>query len=342
MNPYRVAHLLRPAIGGMQAQVRALIEDDANAPLLVAPPPVLEALADAVPDPRNRLALTSGSAAGRWARARGANLLHGHGMRLAPAFAAAARSSGLPLVVSLHNSVPRLAFPARLALGLALRKARRVLAVSDAVARSAAGLNLGERLVVVPNGIATERFAGERRPDFADPPIVLTLARLSPQKDLPTLLEAAVAVPGARFRIAGDGELRPEIERRIAERGLSERVTLLGRRDDTPELLADADLFCLSSIDEGLSLAILEAMAAGLPVVVTAVGGTPEAVVDGETGLLVPPRDPAALARALNAVLADPARARALGDAGRRRARTRFSRAAMVRATRAVYAEALG
>jgi glycosyltransferase involved in cell wall biosynthesis len=173
----------------------------------------------------------------------------------------------------------------------------------------------------------------------ADAPVALCLARLSPEKDVGNFLEAAALLPeaGARFLVAGDGPLLPTLRHQIAFLGLEGRATLLGRRDGVPTLLAAADLLCLPSREEGLSLAALEAMAAGLPLVATRVGGLPEAVEDGKTGLLVPPRDPSALAGALARLLTDPARARAMGAAGRARAAACFTRDRMLQATHAVY-----
>ena len=112
---------------------------------------------------------------------------------------------------------------------------------------------------------------------------------------------------------------------RIAAAGLADRFQLLGLRPDVPDLLAAADLFVLPSLWEGLPMALVEAMAAGLPVVATEVSGTRAVMVDGETGLLVPPGDVPALARAITALLCDPARAAAMGAAGRRRVETYFS-----------------
>jgi len=364
----RVAHLLRPAAGGMRGHVRALLA--ANGGMLAAPPEALAALEDIVPDPGDRhpllvagatsdpaTLLRAGTAAGRWARARGAVLLHGHGLRLAPLFAAAARAGGLPLVITLHNLVPaRLSLPVRLVLRAALGGTRRVIAVSEAVARSARPVVGDERrLAVIPNGVDVARFAPDALPERgaarrtlgldADAAVALCLARLSPEKDVGNFLEAAALIapplPAACFLVAGDGPLRSTLHCQIALLHLEGRAALLGRRDDVPILLAAADLLCLPSREEGLSLAALEAMAAGLPVASTDVGGMGEAIEHGTTGLLVPPRNPTALSGALRALLADPARARAMGAAGRARAQSRFTLSGMLAATRALYGEAV-
>jgi glycosyltransferase involved in cell wall biosynthesis len=139
--------------------------------------------------------------------------------------------------------------------------------------------------------------------------------------------------------LVGDG---PEMERLAGlrdELGLGGRALLLGQRRDIPALLNAADVFALSSLSEGVSLALLEAMAVGLPAVVTEVGGNPEVVLPGATGLLLPPGLPHELALALLEALDDPARAAAWGRAGRRRVLERFSLAGMARAYADLYRE---
>jgi len=187
--------------------------------------------------------------------------------------------------------------------------------------------------VVVPLGIDLDRFSVERHPEG----IVGTVSRLVEQKGLDTLLAAVPAVvarrPDVRFVLVGDGPLRSELERRAA--GLP--VEVLGERDDVPDQLARFDVFVLPSRFEGLCLAVIEAQAAGVPVVATPVGGIVETVVPGETGTLVPVDDPAALAAAISGVLDDPAAAGAMALEARRRARSRFSVDAMVEKTLALY-----
>ena len=186
---------------------------------------------------------------------------------------------------------------------------------------------------VVPLGIDLDRFGSARPALEKQRPLVGTVARLAPQKDHRTLVEAARLVPEAEFVLVGDGELREELER-LAE-GLP--VRFLGARDDVPELLASFDVFALPSLYEGLCLAVIEAQAAGVPVVATPVGGIRETVVDGETGLLVPPGDPPALARAIRRLLEDRPAAEAMATEARRRVRERFSIDRMVEETLALY-----
>jgi glycosyltransferase involved in cell wall biosynthesis len=203
---------------------------------------------------------------------------------------------------------------------------------SAGVARRAYGVP-AERLAVVPEPIDLEvwddQFRRARRgprPFPAAGPVVLCVARMYPRKRLGDLLRAGALlrarIPAARVRIVGRGPEWGAVERLHAELGLGEAVALLG---DLPharlaEEYARADLFCLPSIQEGFGIAFLEAMAAGLPVVACRAAAVPEVVLDGVTGILAPPRDPEALAAALEGLLRDPDRRRALGEAGRRRA----------------------
>jgi glycosyltransferase involved in cell wall biosynthesis len=187
---------------------------------------------------------------------------------------------------------------------------------------------------VVTLGIDVERFASGRAalPKREGRPLVGNVARLAPQKDHRTLLQAAALIPDADFAIAGEGELHDELERAAGP-----NVRLLGRRSDVPDVLASLDVFAFPSLYEGLCLAVIEAQAAGVPVVATAVGGIKETVVDGETGLLVPPRDPEALAAAIRWVLEHPDEAGRLADEARRRAVERYSLQRMIDETLALY-----
>ncbi len=173
-------------------------------------------------------------------------------------------------------------------------------------------------------------------------PIVGNVAALVPHKGQRHLVEAArivlPQVPDARFVIAGEGELRPALERQIKEHHLEKHVVLAGFRPDVLALHKAFDIFVMSSITEGLGTSLLDAMAAGKPVVATRAGGIPEVVVDGETGFLVPPRDHAAMATAIVKLLKDGGLRRTMGDAGRTRACSRFSAERMVKDTLHVYA----
>jgi glycosyltransferase involved in cell wall biosynthesis len=209
----------------------------------------------------------------------------------------------------------------------------RVIAVSD-------------RIVTVPNGLfeadvvtgrdraATRRELGLDDADFA----VLCVANLRPEKGVrafaDAVLKARAQVPRLRGLVAGDGPERAALERLAAG---GEGLTLLGSRGDVPDLMAACDAVCLLSEAEALPISILEAMALGRPVVTTDVGGTSEAVAHAETGLVVPPGDPAAAAAALARLAVQPDWARQLGARGRARQRRLYSGEAMV----ASYAAAL-
>jgi len=198
---------------------------------------------------------------------------------------------------------------------------------SAGVAHAAYGLDPSV-LTVVPEPIDLEgwtaRFAAARRRPRAGP-TVLCVARLYPRKRIGDLLEAAAllrrGIPTVAVRIVGKGQDWEALVRRHAALGLGGTVTLLGdvSREQLAEEYVNADVFCLPTVQEGFGIVFLEAMAAALPVVACRAAAVPEVVEDAVTGVLVPPRDPPALAGALEALARDPARARALGQAGRRR-----------------------
>jgi glycosyltransferase involved in cell wall biosynthesis len=192
----------------------------------------------------------------------------------------------------------------------------------------AAGIAAGtcdpRRTLVIHTGIdvASRPLA---RPDVGAAPQIVSVGRLQTPKDPLSFLRALALVRGPfRASLVGDGPDRPAVERELERLGLGGRVTLQGTRDDVPELLASSHVFVLSSHSEALPVSLLEAMAAGLPVVATQVGGVPELVVDGETGLLVPAGDPPGLAAALQRMVDDPALRARLGAAGRARVEEHF------------------
>jgi glycosyltransferase involved in cell wall biosynthesis len=243
-------------------------------------------------------------------------------------------------------AVRRVDFPLRGALSRAkYRACDRVIAVSEAIrgVLERDGVS-SSRLRVVYEGVpdrgkgpggAREARLALGVPDGA--PIVGNVAALTAHKDHATLLEAAALVlrarPDTRFVILGEGELRPALEAQRRALGLEDRVLLPGFRSDLDRLLPAFDVFCLSSRMEGLGTSLLDAMSFGLPVVATAAGGIPEAVEDGVTGRLVPPRAPEPLATALLELLGNEARGRAMGEAGRARFLARFSSDRMVAET---------
>lgn len=190
---------------------------------------------------------------------------------------------------------------------------------------------------VIPLGIDLDRFASGSR--VLEGRIIGNVARLAEQKGHRDLVAAAHIVleqhPDARFVVAGDGELRDELEE--LARPLGDRFRFLGARDDVPDLLASFEVFAFPSRYEGLCLAVIEAQAAGIPVVATPVGGIRETVVDGETGWLVPVRDVDALAARIGWLLEHPAEGRTAAANAHERARSRYSVERMVEATLALY-----
>jgi glycosyltransferase involved in cell wall biosynthesis len=205
-----------------------------------------------------------------------------------------------------------------------------------------------ERAVTVNEGIDLSRI--EAAPPARlheelwlphDAPIVGNVAALVPHKGQRHLIDAAALVvrrvPDARFVVAGEGELRPSLERQIRDLRLQKHVLLVGFRPDVLSLHKAFTIFVLSSVTEGLGTSLLDAMACGKPIVGTLAGGIPEVVEEGETGLLVPPRDPEALADAIVTLLQDPALRERLGANGLRAARHRFSAERMVEDTLRVY-----
>ncbi len=226
----------------------------------------------------------------------------------------------------------------------------RYIAVSNDIASRLTGTLRwpANKVVVIRNGIPLDRFPSPVDADLRarltgpkDRPVVLTVARLDEQKGHEVLIEAAARLPEACFVLAGEGPRRPQLEKQTNELGLGDRVVFLGWRSDVPQLLAACDAFVLPSLYEGTSLALLEAMAAGKAIVGSAVGGTDEVVVDGESGLLVPPGDAAALAAALQQVLAEAQLRERLGDAARSRAESHFSASVAAQRVTGVYEDLL-
>jgi glycosyltransferase involved in cell wall biosynthesis len=204
------------------------------------------------------------------------------------------------------------------------------------------------RAATVHEGIDLERVAAapaaKLHEEFWLPheaPLVGNVAALVPHKGQRHLVEAAALVvrqvPDARFVIAGEGELRPSLERQIKEHHLEKHVLLAGFRPDVLSLHKAFDIFVMSSLTEGLGTSLLDAMAAGKPIVGTRTGGIPEVVVDGETGVLVPPRDHDAMASAIVSLLNDAELRRRMGQAGLARVRKHFSAERMVEKTLRVY-----
>jgi len=206
-----------------------------------------------------------------------------------------------------------------------------------------------EKIVVIHNGIELTRYA--RKPGElglhrelgvpSNTQLVAVFARLNELKGIEYFLRAAAGLierfRNVRFLIVGDGASRPELERYAERLGLNKHVVFLGFRLDVPALLSEISVSVLPTLSEGLSNSLLEAMAASVPVVATRVGGNPEVVQGGVTGLLVPPRDAEALARAIGQFLEHPWLGKKFGLAGRERVSKRFALEHMTRATERLY-----
>ncbi len=267
--------------------------------------------------------------------------------------ARAARRAGVPVVVQTQH-LPWLLRDTRKRRPYfsGLREVDRLIAVSEAQRRTYEDIGVPPELfTTVPNGIrprgAGPGRAAARAALGLDPeaPVVMSVGRLVAMKGQRHLVaavpELAARFPGLAVVVIGAGHAHEGLREQAAALGVADAVCLPGHRADARQLLDAADVFVLPSLKEGMPLAVLEAMDAGLPVVATRIIGTSEVVVDGETGLLVPPRDPSALAAGLGTLLSDPALRARYAAAGQRRYREHFTAARMARETRAIYQRAL-
>lgn len=262
--------------------------------------------------------------------------------------APAARAARVPVVVhTRHLQTGKLTPRQTLGLRVASALSDAIVAVSEDASRRLGSEGMPpSKCRVIHNGVDVEAFSPGgrwRRPAGCR---VISVGRLAEVKDYPTLLRAsrrvAEVLPGFALEIVGDGPDRESLEGLRSELGLTERVTFLGGRPDVADRLAAADAFALASTSEGLSISLLEASAAGLAVVATRVGGNPEIVEHGASGLLVPPGDPDALAAALISVLSEPHRLRDMGRAARRRVEQFFDVRDVMARYEALYRECLG
>lgn len=272
----------------------------------------------------------------------------------------AARLAGTPVVIaSIRDTGAYLTPMKQRVQKFACRFADCVVANAEAVRQWLIDQGYDEsRITVIRNGVDMRRFAvpgdGPRiRAELGVPPrapLVAVVSRLSRTKGLEDFLEAAAdvarAVPEARFLVVGEGTFKESgYQRDLAARanrlGLGDRVVFTGLRLDVPELLSEVAVSVLPSLSEGLSNTLLESLAAGVPTVATRVGGNSEAVEDGVTGLLVPPRQPGALARAVRRLLQDQELAGRFGVAARQRAVKHFSFERMIRETEDLYVRLL-
>ena len=353
--PIRVLHVVRPAAGGIRQHILSLLNglDPAQIVNSVAAPPAL--LAETA-DARNlfasvplliapTLSRSDGRSARRLAQTQPqfSDVVHAHGLRAAWVAALARRRRPFPLIFTAHNAVER-TFTARLALAFISRHCTKIVAVSGSVADSLAANGVpAARLQVIPNGVdiallmpPADSRANARAllslPETAF--VVASAARFSPEKGLDVLLQAAKQRKHMTFVIAGDGPLFSSLSR-----DLPPNVRLLGRLDDIRPLLFAADVFAVPSRREGQGIAALEAMAAGVPVAASNVGGLAEMLTDGETALLVPPDDADALAVALSRLQSDSRLRQKLAQNAAALVEARYTLQPMLDALTALYRE---
>jgi glycosyltransferase involved in cell wall biosynthesis len=297
---------------------------------------------------RNSLNVATALKLARFVRQNEIDVVHAHIARDYPLAASVARRAGARLVLTRH-----VLFPLNRIHKLTLRRTSRVIAVSESVAAGlrAQGIFDPEIVVCIHNGVDVDRFGRElvdHRNSGDRKRRVGMIGHLAPIKGQEDFIRAAAAVCSSlddvEFIIAGEdksrsGDNRRQLERLIAELGLSQRISLVGWVDDVAELLATFDLFISPSRSEPFGLSIVEAMAAGVPVIATRSEGAREIIDDEETGRLVPIGDADSLANAIRQMLSDPKEGERFSENARKVARERFSLERMVEATEQVYRE---
>jgi glycosyltransferase involved in cell wall biosynthesis len=289
------------------------------------------------------------------------HIVHTHMAKAGTAGRLAARLASVPIVVHTFHGHTFHSYwgPLKSAVLLQIERGLgavtdRVIAVGDAQKADIASYGVAppHKIVTIPLGLEIEpmltaqQYRGRLRAELGvgdQERLVGIVARLVPIKAHEVFLEAAVrirtALPEATFLIIGDGERRAELEALARQLGIAGATRFLGWRSDMREVYADLDVVTLCSNNEGSPVALIEALAAARPVVSTRVGGVPNVVHDGESGLLVAPRDPAALAEGVLALLRDPDRARRLGEAGRREVFPRHASGRLVQDVERLYLE---
>lgn len=360
----KVLIVLRPATGGIRQHVMGLLtrlDRIMVQPIVICPPEAagISSLAETgVPiiplDIRGELNLPydlrAASAIGHLARSEQVDIIHAQGLKagLLCTWAGARKSRPFKVLCTLHNPLRRYSSRLMDAAGIFLasmvgRGVDHIAAISRAIEAEAVGLLHvpKDRVTLIYNGLDPAPFRAERdgrgfRDRLGIPGdalLVGTVARLIPQKGLQYLIGAAgklaVELPDTRFVVIGDGPYRATLEAQAEQAGLRGRVIFAGFCHDIPEALSALDLFALPSLEEGFSIAAMEAMSAGKPVVASAVNGLPE-LVTGETGILVAPGNAGQLAAALRCLLTDRSRRIRMGQAGRDRVSEYFRLETMV------------
>jgi glycosyltransferase involved in cell wall biosynthesis len=288
-------------------------------------------------------------------RRYGVNVLHAHEFAMNTYGSLVATITGVPIVTTIHGkNYYADKWRRRLAYRLVSRLSYMVAVSADIKRHLAEKVGVREdRVITIPNGIDLSAYDSQRshreevrRTLGVDNGTLLlgAIGNLYPVKGHTYLLRAVALLHGGglpvKLVIAGRGALLDDLRAETTRLGIARDVAFLGFREDVPALLPALDVFVLPSLSEGLPLSALEAMATGMPVVATRVGGAPEVVAHGESGLLVPPADPTALAEAVRVVLCDREVARRFAETGRRIVETRFSLARMLGQYEALYTRA--
>jgi glycosyltransferase involved in cell wall biosynthesis len=291
---------------------------------------------------KRRISGGYGRALRRLVRDRRPAVVHAHLYASAAAAVVATRGLSVPVVLTEHTEAPWRDRAARAISRRVYQRVDHVVAVSSAIRDTLVGtygVPAGRVDLLLPATAAPA--AAPRRATGGTAATVGVVGRLVPEKGVDVFLRAvalvSAAVPAARFVVVGDGPLRAALEDRAVSLGLAGVVTFTGFRPDAPQLIAGLDVLVVPSRSDGSPLVVCEAMAAGIPVVASRVGGLPDLVAHGDSGLLVRPEDPADLARSLVRLLRDPAAAQALGRRGRQLAEAR-SHARLVDRMTEVYA----
>ena len=337
--------------GPSRAGATAGLPSGEAAPRLVEVPTLRR---DAAPlrDARALLALTRLLRGGRF------DIVHTHTSKAGFLGRVAARLVGVPRILHTpHGHVFHGYFGPRATRAFivlerwAARFTERIITLTDVEAAQHLALGVGRpgQFVTIPSGVdlPRARAAAQRAPRVrsalgipADAPLVGAASRLAPVKGIAYLVAAMPDVrlqcPNAHLILAGDGEERAGLEAQAAALGVASRVHFLGYREDVDAVIAALDVFVLPSLNEGMGRVLVAAMALGVPLVATRVGGVPDVLEDGRQGLLVPPADPAALAKSIAAILGDGMRAASMGALGRARAE-RFSLQVMLERLGALY-----
>ncbi|AQS59570.1 glycosyl transferase family 1 [Desulforamulus ferrireducens] len=374
MSKIKILHVVRPAAGGLKNHLINLVRytDKNKFDVTVACPPncpLFEELTSlgikTLPIPLlGELSPTKDYAVVRtlvkYLHQSGTTILHAHSSKGALVGRIAAIIARTPVVLfTVHNSIFYEEWPQwkkslfAYVERLLARFTDRIITVSEALKQELIENEKipAKQISTIYNGIEVDKFTAKVdmlsiRKELNIPelgPVIGTIARLAPQKGVTYFLKAASLLKEyqVNFLVVGDGPLRESLEQEVIELGLQKRVVFTGNRENIADILSMMDIFVLPSVTEGLPLTILEAMAAGKPVVATRVGGVPEAIVEGKTGLVVAPRDPEALAVALAGMLSERDKLIRMGLNGQKHVVEKFTIQHMVDRTTELYTQLL-